>query len=351
VDSHLGEHESGTGAPPRGRWAHTFSALDLGTNNCRLLVARPSADGFRIVDAFSRIVRLGEGVGTSGRLSEPAMARTIGALRVCAAKMRDNRVTRSWNVATEACRRADNCDQFLSRVKAETGIELEIISTDEEARLVMDGCTALLDESMRQALVFDIGGGSTELIWLGHEAGAAPEMIAWTSLDCGVVTLAERYGSGRISPEVYDAMLGEVGERLHPFEAAHAIRPQAAAGELQMLGTSGTVTTVAAVHLGLRKYQRDRVDGVWVTFDEIRGVARRLAEMDYAARAAHPCIGRGRADLVVAGCAILEAIMRAWPAGRVRVADRGVREGILRTLVREADREAAAGQPDASAAS
>ncbi len=351
VESRLQEHQPVAGAAARGRWAHTFSALDLGTNNCRLLVARPSAEGFRIVDAFSRIVRLGEGVGTSGRLSEPAMTRTIGALRVCAAKMRDNRVTRAWNVATEACRRADNCDQFLSRVKAETGLEIEIISTHEEARLVMDGCIALLEEGVRQALVFDIGGGSTELIWLGHEAGAAPEMIAWTSLDCGVVTLAERYGSGRISAEVYDAMLGEVAERLRPFEAAHAIRPQAAAGELQMLGTSGTVTTVAAVHLGLRRYRRDRVDGAWVSVEEIRRVARRLAEMDYDARAAHPCIGRGRADLVVAGCAILEAIMRAWPAGRVRVADRGVREGILRALVREADREAAAGQPDASAAS
>jgi len=271
---------------------------------------------------------------------------------VCAAKMRDNRVTRSWNVATEACRRADNCDQFLSLVKAETGIDLEIISPDEEARLVMDGCTALLADDARQALVFDIGGGSTELIWLGHEPGAAPEMIAWTSLDCGVVTLAERYGGGRVPGHVYEAMLGDVAGRLRPFESAHRIAAQAAAGALQMLGTSGTVTTVAAVHLGLTKYRRTRVDGVWVTADEIRDVARRLADMDYGARAAHPCIGRGRADLVVAGCAILEAIMDLWPAGRVRVADRGVREGILRALVRQADREAAAADaPDAPAAS
>jgi exopolyphosphatase/guanosine-5'-triphosphate,3'-diphosphate pyrophosphatase len=357
VDGHLREHEPGAGASARGRWAHTFSALDLGTNNCRLLVARPSAEGFRIVDAFSRIVRLGEGVNASGRLSEAAMARTIGALRVCAAKMRDNRVTWSWNVATEACRRADNCDQFLVRVKAETGIDLEIISPDEEARLVMDGCTALLDDDSGQALVFDIGGGSTELIWLGREPGAPPRMIAWTSLDLGVVTLAERYGTGRVPGHVYEAMLGDVAGRLRPFESAHGIGAQAAAGALQMLGTSGTVTTVAAVHLGLAKYQRSRVDGAWVTVDEIRGVARRLAAMDYDARAAHPCIGRGRADLVVAGCAILEAIMGLWPAGRVRVADRGVREGILRALVREADREAdreaaaAAVAPDAPAAS
>ena len=326
----------------RGRWAHRYAALDLGTNNCRLLVAKPAPEGFRVIDAFSRIVRLGEGVGATGRLSEAAMERTIEALKVCAAKMHQHNVTRTWSVATEACRRAANCGEFLDRVKAETGIDLDIISTHEEARLVFNGCASLLDFTSRRALVFDIGGGSTELIWLDLEQPTAPEIIAWTSLGCGVVTLAEQYGRDHIPPRVYRAMLSHVDEMLVPFERAYGLRLQLADGAVQMIGTSGTVTTVAGVYLELPRYDRSRVDGLWMGFDDIQRVAQRLAAMDYASRAAHPCIGHGRADLVVAGCAILEAIMRAWPVRRVRVADRGVREGMLRALIRDADAEAEA---------
>jgi exopolyphosphatase/guanosine-5'-triphosphate,3'-diphosphate pyrophosphatase len=327
-----------------GRWAHVYSALDLGTNNCRLLVAKPARQGFRIVDAFSRITRLGEGVSRSGRLSEAAMARTIEALKICAAKMRHNKVTRARNVATEACRRAENGTEFLARVEAEIGISLDIIDSDEEARLALDGCTSLLDFEARRALVFDIGGGSTELIWLDLEGRAKPERLAWTSLDCGVVTLAERYGSGRIEPEVYETMLNHVRGLLDPFEREHRLSRALDAGAVQMLGTSGTVTTVAGVHLDLPRYDRSKVDGLWLTTDQINHAAQRLAVMDYDERAAHPCIGRGRADLVVAGCAVLEAIIRTWPADRVRVADRGVREGMLRALVAQADAEAHGGR-------
>ncbi len=349
VASHVTDRGRRSRRRARGRWAHTFAALDLGTNNCRLLVAKPAPEGFRIVDAFSRIVRLGEGVAGSGRLSEEAMERTIGALEVCASKMRRHGVSRAWNVATEACRRAANCDEFLARVKARTGLELDIISTDEEAHLVLEGCTALLDFASPRALVFDIGGGSTELIWVKREHDA-PEVIAWTSLDCGVVTLAERYGRDRVAAEVYRAMRSEVEAMLAPFEAAHGLRSQVAGDRVQLLGTSGTVTTVAGVHLDLPRYDRSRVDGVWVTNTDIAVVAKRLAAMSYAERAAHPCIGRGRADLVVAGCAILEAIVGDRPAGRVRVADRGVREGMLWALVRAADAEAAAGARTAAGA-
>ena len=344
MESHAPGRKGGPRTAPRGRWAHRYAALDLGTNNCRLLVAKPAPDGFQIIDAFSRIVRLGEGVGATGRLSEAAMRRTIGALKVCAKKIRRHRVTRARTVATHACRRADNCDEFLARVKAETGIELDIISTQEEARLALNGCASLLDFTSRRALVFDIGGGSTELVWLSLEGRAAPEVIAWTSLGCGVVTLAEQYGTGLIPPDIYGAMLGHVDEMLRPFERAHGLSAHVAAGEVQMLGTSGTVTTVAGVHLELPRYDRAKVDGVWISLGEIRKVAHRLAAMSYRARAAHPCIGRGRADLVVAGCAVLEAIMGAWPADRVRVADRGMREGMLRVLIREADAEAGAEQ-------
>jgi exopolyphosphatase/guanosine-5'-triphosphate,3'-diphosphate pyrophosphatase len=323
----------------------TFAALDLGTNNCRLLIARPADIGFRIVDAFSRIVRLGEGVSATGHLSESAMGRTIDALRICAGKMRRREVTHARTVATEACRRAANCRSFVDRVQAETGIVLEIITEREEARLAFEGCTPLLDPRRPRAVVFDIGGGSTEVGWLGVGPSGAPRLIGWLSIPIGVVTLAERYGGGRIPPEAYQAMIVEVETRLRPFEVANGIAQGIARGEVQMLGTSGTVTTLAGVHLGLARYDRQRVDGVHLDFGAIRAVSTALAGMDYEMRAASPCIGRERADLVVAGCAILEAICVLWPVGRLRVADRGVREGILMGLMAGA---AETGRPDAS---
>ncbi len=306
-----------------------LAALDLGTNNCRLLVARPQHHrrSFRVIDAFSRIVRLGEGMGRTGYLSDDAITRTLDALRVCSSKMRRRRVTRFRAVATEACRRATNRGVFLDRVEEETGIELEIISTAEEAGLAMAGCGSLLNPEVPGALVFDIGGGSTELAWSRGESDAAPTAVA--SIPIGVVTLAEKYGGDRYADGIYDSMVDEVATALAPYEAEHGIQREAEAGRLQVIGTSGTVTTLAGVHLDLPRYVRDRVDGVFLEVDNTLEIGRWLASLDYEARAAHPCIGRDRADLVVAGCAILEAICRQWPVPTMRVADRGVREGIL----------------------
>jgi len=323
--------------PRPGRWAHVFAALDLGTNNCRLLVARPTRRGFRVVDAFSRIVRLGEGMGATGTISDEAMHRTIEALRVCALKMQRRAVTRARTVATEACRRASNCAQFLDRVERETGIQLEIISTAEEARLAVSGCRPLVIADARYALVFDIGGGSTELIWL--DLRQPEDAAATVSLPIGVVTLAEGFGGHEISRKTYAAMVELVRESLRPFESAHAIAAQIAAGGVQMLGTSGTVTTLAGIHLELPRYDRSRVDGLWLSFQRAREISEQLRRMGYAGRAANPCIGHERADLVVGGCAILEAICDLWPVGRLRVADRGIREGILQALIRAADHE------------
>ncbi|MBM3516798.1 MAG: Ppx/GppA family phosphatase [Alphaproteobacteria bacterium] len=316
-----------------------FAALDLGTNSCRLLVARPAREGFEVVDAFSRIVRLGEGVGASGRLQEAAMARTIKALRVCAAKMRERNVTRWRNVATEACRRAANGDDFLARVRAETGLVLDVITAEEEAQLALSGCASLLDRARSQALVFDIGGGSTELLWLNLAGAGAPQVLAGASFPCGVVLLAEHYGGRDVADETYAAMVADVMRTLDPFGAASDIGTAARAGQLHLLGTSGTVTTLAAIHLGLARYDRAKVDGMWLTADQVVAVSRQLVAMDFAERVRHPCIQRGRADLVIAGCAILDAILRLWPAGHVRVADRGLRDGVLISLMQAADAE------------
>lgn len=333
---------------PRCRAEDVYAALDLGTNNCRLLIARPAGEGFRVIDAFSRIVRLGEGLSQNGRLSEAAMTRTIDALRVCARKIRRRRVTTGRAVATEACRRAGNCDSFVERVRQETGLELEIISNSEEATLGLYGCTPLLDPGVPGAIVFDIGGGSTEVSWLqvdgkpachgpgpGARPAARPSLEGWHSLPTGVVTLAERYGGIDVETAAYEAMIEEVRDALRPFDQRHDLGAMVARGAVQMLGTSGTVTTLSGIDKQLLRYDRARVDGSYLDFDTVARLSRRIAAMSYRDRVAHPCIGAERADLVVAGCAILEAICRTWPVGRLRVADRGLREGILFTLMRQ----------------
>ena len=325
-----------------------YGALDLGTNNCRLLLARPSRRGFRVVDAFSRIIRLGEGVGQTGRLSEPAMARTLEALKVCAGKLGRAKVRRARLVATEACRVAENGREFLDRVHDKLGLEIEILTRETEARLAVSGSAALIDQSCDYVLVFDIGGGSSELILLdltrrsrhrdrrfGGRLDAQHCMVAWTSLPIGVVTLAERFGGRHVTAHDFEAMVAEAERLLIAFEAQHKLAERVAGRRMHMLGTSGTVTTMAGIQLGLKRYDRNRVDGCWLNVEEVRGVTADLLGRSYEQRIAEPCIGRDRADLVLAGCAILEAILRMWPCERLRVADRGLREGILTTLMLE----------------
>lgn len=312
----------------------TFAALDLGTNNCRLLIARPSAsmesEAFVIVDAFSRVVRLGEGLGASGRLSEAAIERALAALSVCADKLVRRGVHLSRAVATEACRRADNGLEFVERVYRETGIALDIIDAGEEARLAVAGCSILLEPGEGAALIFDIGGGSTELIRLDPTSDEI-RIVEWISVPWGVVSLTEQNG-----PEATDAAARvQAYERMRDTVTA-ALSGFAAPGDyqsLRLLGTSGTVTTLASVFLGLSSYDRRAVDGLRVPSADMRRIGHELAAMSIAERATLPCIGQERADLVVAGCAILEAILDLWPAPRVGVADRGIREGILRSLM------------------
>jgi exopolyphosphatase/guanosine-5'-triphosphate,3'-diphosphate pyrophosphatase len=331
-----------------GHGGSAYAALDLGTNNCRLLVARPSPQGFKVIDAFSRIIRLGEGVAASRRLSQEAIERTLDALRVCAAKIRHHRVARAGLIATEACRVAENAPQFLGRVREETELDIRVVSREAEARLAVSGCASLIDSSCDFAIVFDIGGGSSELIWLdleGYKRRSNSQYIdrlemqnciaAWTSLPVGVVALAERYDGRFVDHEIFEAMVDDVLALLAPFEAEHRLREQMANKNAHLLGTSGTVTTVAGVHLGLPRYDRRQVDGCWLQAEHARAVISCLLASTHAGRVAQPCIGQDRADLVLAGCAILEALLRTWPCERLRVADRGLREGILATLMAE----------------
>jgi exopolyphosphatase / guanosine-5'-triphosphate,3'-diphosphate pyrophosphatase len=324
-----------------------YGALDLGTNNCRLLLARPSRRGFRVVDAFSRIIRLGEGVSQSGALSEIAMSRTLDALKVCAGKLDRHGVARARMVATQACRIAGNGPAFITRVRDHTGLDLEILTPETEANLAVAGCATLVDTSADYVLVFDIGGGSSEIIWLdltrpGARRGGIHGRInvdaaiaAWTSLPVGVVTLAERFDGRNVTGDSFEAMVTSVQAMLAPFEHQHRFKERIAGHGMHLLGTSGTVTTIAGILLDLPRYDRNQVDGIWLKVPDIESITARLLAQSYEQRIAEPCIGRERADLVLAGCAILEAILRFWPAERLRVADRGLREGILTTLMME----------------
>ena len=328
-----GGREAGFG---NDRGGPTYAALDLGTNNCRLLVARPAGDGFRVVDAFSRIVRLGEGISASGRLSEAAIDRSLEALEICRNKMRNRGVTRARLIATEACRAAVNGAEFRARVAERLGLALEVIDRETEAELAATSCTPLIDPEAEGVVLFDIGGGSSELVRLDRSPRCKrgpplPQIRGWISLPHGVVTLAERHGGHNVTRDVYEAMVAEVAELIAPFAREHG----AGLHGVHMLGTSGTVTTIAGVHLDLKRYDRNRIDGCWLEAGDIDSVLERLVAMSYDERVASPCIGADRADLVLAGCAILEAIRRAFPCPRLRVADRGLREGMLVQMMRE----------------
>ncbi len=318
----------------RGRFSSPrhYAALDLGTNNCRLLIARPAAEGFAVVDAFSRIVRLGEGLAATGRLSDAAIDRTLSALTICADKLRRRNVTLSRSVATEACRRASNGADFIDRAYRETGIALDVITAEEEARLAVLGCHILIEPGDDPALVFDIGGGSTELVLIDTHT-PVPTVLDWHSAPWGVVSLTEHAGHGEGADGraiAYQRMRSIVADSFADFAARlpkHVAAPR-------LLGTSGTVTTLASVYLELERYDRSAVDGLIVPATAMRRISADLARRSIEERALLPSIGRERADLVVAGCAILETILDLWPAERLGVADRGIREGILRTLMR-----------------
>ncbi len=365
--------------------ALVYAALDLGTNNCRLMIATLHNSQFRIVEAFSRIVRLGEGLAHSGHLHDHAMERAIRALKICAEKIEKRGVARIRAVATQACRIARNGRDFIARVERETGLKLTIISPEEEAHLSVMGCASLLDARevsplARAALVMDVGGGSTELSWVEldggqseggqfesgqlesvktettlAEAGAVqaavqgnalrmarrlPRPRYWISLPVGVVNLAERFpepASGD-TEAWFEAMVEAVAGEIRDFSAPESLRSHFDCGEAYIVGTSGAITSLAGMHLGLERYDRSRVDGLWMTQGHVKSVIRRLLELGREGREKEACIGKDRADLVLAGAAILEAVQRLWPCERLRVADRGLREGLLLSMAKKKTR-------------
>jgi exopolyphosphatase/guanosine-5'-triphosphate,3'-diphosphate pyrophosphatase len=311
-----------------------YAALDLGTNNCRLLIACPVGDGFRVVDSFSRIIRLGEGISATGCISDAAIERAVVALGICRDKIQLRKAKRLRLIATEACRAASNADGFRERVAAETGIQLEVIDRETEAALAVVGCSPLIDPRGRGAILFDIGGGSTELVRIERDPAdnaSRPRTKAWMSIPLGVVTLAEHFGGRDVTRESYARMVEKVASHIAPFAAENGRDLH----DMHLLGTSGTVTTLAGIHLNLARYDRRRIDGIWMEDVDVTATVNRLLGMSYQQRASNNCISVDRADLVLAGCAILDAIRQAFPLPRLRVADRGLREGMLVEMMRD----------------
>ncbi|MHA6288257.1 Ppx/GppA phosphatase family protein [Maricaulis sp. CAU 1757] len=320
-----------------------YGAIDLGTNNCRMLLAHRAGNGFHVIDAFSRVVRLGEGIGAHGVLSDGAMDRAVEALKVCASKIARHPVIKYRSIATQACRMADNGEAFLERVRSETGIKFDLITPEEEARLAVHGCIDLLDAEKDAALVIDIGGGSTELSWVdlaewrrrgGPDGGGRPPMKSWSSTPVGVVTLSEKFPERPDRQQWYEDMKAHARELMKTPRGARSMRRTFEDGRGHLVGTSGTVTSMAGVHLRLPRYDRSKVDGLWMSGQEALDACARLRDLDLKGRASEPTIGADRAELVLAGCAIYEAVAEGWPADRLRVGDRGLREGLLLNLMR-----------------
>ncbi|HCV48609.1 MAG: Ppx/GppA family phosphatase [PS1 clade bacterium] len=314
----------------------TYAAIDLGTNNCRLLIVEPQGNSFKVIDSFSRIVRLGDGLESSNKLSADAMQRTIDALRVCATKIRRHRVRWVRCVATEACRKAENGEAFINQIEKTTRLRFEIIGGKDEAELAAIGCGALFDRQFPHAIVFDIGGGSTEITCLSLKKGRY-ELQDMISLPLGVVRLSEKYDGENISREIYAQIRDEAEKMIRAFAEKQTFYDDNFS-DVQLIGTSGTVTTLAAIHKGLQKYNRNVVDGTVMKRDEVIAVIQSLMNMSHEERQNNNCIGRERADLVLSGCAVLEAIIRAWPLENLKIADRGIREGILLRLIRKTRR-------------
>lgn len=326
-----------------------YAALDLGTNSCRMLIAEPRGAGFHVVDSFSKSVQLGTGLERSGNLSRGSMSRTVQALRICQQKLKRHKVRRMRLVATEACRRASNAKDFVDRAHRETGLRLDIIEPEEEARLAVISCAPLVSPKAENLLVVDIGGGSTELVWIDiskvpkHDrpqsimrlhsgfkqaASEIPEaqVVDWISVPLGVATLREQFNDVEDDSARFALMSWFFEENLSEFSPYHDTERTE---RFQIVGTSGTVTTVAASHLGLKRYDRTKVDGLRMTSDQIDKVIRSYLSMGPHGRRADPRIGSDRHALIMSGAAILQALMRCWPTNRLSVADRGLREGLL----------------------
>lgn len=311
-----------------------YAAIDLGTNSCRLVIATPTPTSFRVLETFSKITCLGEGIIQDNELSKDAIRRTVAALKVCRGVINEySPIVKQRFVATAACRRAKNCQEFVDLVKREADIQLEIISSKEEARLAVVGCVPLLNRRIKRALVFDIGGGSSEISLARITQSGKTFIEGFVSLPYGVVTVSEAFPKQEMTDLAYNSIVERTQKILAEFDVRYGISEGIQKQEIQVIGTSGTVTVLGAVHLNLPRYNRSAVDGLSLSGADLAKVIQKIKNIGDEGRCHHPCIGPQKADLTIAGCAIIEALITFWNVSEITVADRGIREGILLDLM------------------
>jgi len=299
-----------------------LAAIDLGTNTVRLLVTEADRTAaWRVIDQDQRVTRLGEGLRTSGTLGDQAMARTTTAVVEYVERAARAGATDVLVCATSAVRDADNGAAFVQMLERRTGRPVRVVSGDEEARLTLRGVLYGLPPIAGPLIVFDIGGGSTEFILA--EGGALSLAV---SLRLGVVSLAERFPfPATVDRDRYAELTNEVRAHL-----ATGLPPAVRQRRADLLvGTAGTVTTLAALDLGLRAYDSRRVQGHRLSRRAIEALGERLGALSMAERAALPCLEPGRADLIIPGLAIVEATLECVGVETLIVSDYGFREGII----------------------
>jgi exopolyphosphatase/guanosine-5'-triphosphate,3'-diphosphate pyrophosphatase len=316
----------------------------------------------KVIDSFAKIISLGEGIKQTGVLSEEAIERTIVALRACKKKLDSHRIYKMRAVATEACRQASNTKSLIERVNSEIGVDLEVISPQEEARLVLKGCSGVISDEKNYGILMDIGGGSTEVVWLKINKGMTRPTISVIdsiSLPFGVVTISDTYTHSKNNQEIYTVLRKNILSTIDTFMKKNNIRTNFSKGDVQVITSSGTTTTLGSLTLGLSTYDRSSVDGKDFSSKKIVEVGEELLSRYLSSTPTTVKLGKeknfitnkffdhvldksseefkifayNRMGLLAAGVVIINSILESIGDCLVRIADRGVREGILYDLM------------------
>lgn len=310
-----------------------FASIDLGTNTVRLLVVTGNSKGFTTLHSNQLITRLGEGLSHSGILKDIAMERTIKAVLDFKREASKYSPFAIWVAATSAVREAKNRNEFIEKIREVTGLELEVIPWEEEARRTLLGVFSGLDGNIKKAIVFDIGGGSTEYILTVDK-----RLVKSVGTALGVVHLSEKYirkdpvddGELIILESVITNKIRNVKSQLHDVLCTmHDVR---------LIGTAGTVTTIAALDLNLHPYDPAKVNGYVLNIENVKEILKKLKNMTLEERRNIPALESGREDLIIPGAVIVIKTMEIFGFNEMIVSDYGLREGIILAKMSECQR-------------
>lgn len=310
-----------------------FAAIDLGSRNCRTIVGCQSKAGaFEYIETYSKSVSLADGVAASKKLSRKSMDRTIEALAFCSKVLSRYAGLTYLAVATDAMRRAENASVFIKRVKRELGLIISIITPQEEAYYAALGCIEVLSLETEIFVVFDIGGGSSEIALCRQKSDKDIELIDSLSIPYGVINLLE--SKDHLTFSGYSNLVQKISDLSRDFLNQYATTLDFV-NNFQCIGTSGTTTTVAALNMNLRFYDREKINDSILQFSEILKTVHYVQSLSEDERKLHPYISQSNEDLVLGGLTILEGIVRGLPASTITVTDRGVRDGVVYALTHD----------------